>query len=1360
MKKIHKILYLFSCIILCFLLPIYTFLNIKEIEKGDVLSVTDQQGNTVGEILSDQKISNLEGNLYDYDFYVPSTYGLGKSSTSIGDFNNDGIEDFLVSTVDHNIYMIFPNRDGSVKYSKLIIPTYSFDTVYGDQLGYSITNIGDLDGDGITDIAIGAYLDDDGTTDSGAVYIVFLNSDGSVKSYQKISNLEGNLSVSLDSSDYFGHSVSSTGDLNNDGIEDIAVGTPNDDDLGTNSGAIYVLFLNTDGTVKQTQKITSTQGSPAYLGRSLTYIGDLDNDGIKEFAVTSGTTSIYIISLNSDGTVYHEQQIFYEKYFTSLEGIGDLDNDGIEDLAAGCSIFSEDYVYIIFLNYDGSIKNSQEISNGVGGLTTTLDPDDYFGSSISSVGDLDNDGVQDIIVGSYGDEEGSDYSGTVYVLFLNSNGTVKSEKTINNAEESFIHGLDEYANLGISIDNMGDLDNDGNDDVVVGSYLGEIFILFLNSDNTVKDKLIITNPEDGEISAFGVSVSNIGDIDNNGVNDIAAGALYSSTYEEGSVYILLLNEDLTIKDFTRIGNGAGGLVSVLQPDDNFGISISSLGDLNNDGINDIVVGSSPYDEVGKVYILFLNSDGTVKEESILTNQTGDLSDILSSGDEFGYSVSSVGDIDKNGTIDIAIGSVQRVSFIFLFLNSDGTIKEAKELYVPSIYAYSYPFIHSIKNIGDLDDDGNEDFLLGTILEFNEEDDYSECKYSNVILFMLPNLRIKDVQEVSPIDVCVSSEEELDRFGYSIAILEDKNNDGMNEIAIGAPEDSDGNPTSGAIHIISLRSADFTEPEGSFTLGTSLTTIPTRSLSLSLSATDSRSGVSQMMICNNSSFTDCSWETFSTSKPWTLSSSDGLKSVYVKYKDNSGNQSETYRKQITLDTTGPTGSININSGNKYTTTTSVSLLLQSSDLISNVSQMMICNNSSFTGCSWESYSTNKTWSLTSSDGAKSVYIKYKDSTGNISSTYTDNIILDTTRPNGSISISSGESETNTASVTLSISAQDITSGVSQMMVCNNSSFLNCEWETYATTKVWSLTSGDGLKVVFVKFKNNAGLESASFYDTIYVSTDNDNDTVIPEDNSGTEENSIGDILELLKNNTEEIVGINEEYGVKISTSNTKIDTQNKSKVSVYKDSDVEIFIPAEVLIKDSTETISSAYAVLGESITELKLNDDNTFYGLLSSANLNGEQQINILSLFGDNSIGIKQININIDPYGYVYNIDEDNNQMRISGARVSLYLVTDGVEELYTQIPNQDNPQLTNQEGEYAFVVEPGTYILSAEADGYTKYISEEFQVDSTIIEKNIMLEKKKEKNDVLKYVTYVIIFASGCSVMLLFIMVLRKKTK
>ena len=160
------------------------------------------------------------------------------------------------------------------------------------QFAWDVVSIGDLDGDGVTDLAVGDSNDGDGGTMHGAVWILFMNTNGTVKSYQKISDTQGNFTGNLDYEDSFGISVASIGDLNGDGITDLAVGACYDDDGGTDHGAVWILFMNTNGTVASHQKISDTQGNFTgnldngdWFGISVASIGDLDGDGVTDLAV-------------------------------------------------------------------------------------------------------------------------------------------------------------------------------------------------------------------------------------------------------------------------------------------------------------------------------------------------------------------------------------------------------------------------------------------------------------------------------------------------------------------------------------------------------------------------------------------------------------------------------------------------------------------------------------------------------------------------------------------------------------------------------------------------------------------------------------------------------------------------------------------------------------------------------------------------------------------------------------------------------------------------------------------------------------------------------------------------------------------
>jgi hypothetical protein len=122
----------------------------------------------------------------------------------------------------------------------------------GDRFSRDHDKIGDVNSDGVVDIVVGARSEDDGGVDAGAVYILFMNSDGTVQSNQKISMLEGAFTKTLNLGNFFGYGVAGIGDYDADGIPDIAVSFP----VPPNN-SLYIIHLNADGTVKNIIKNTN-----------------------------------------------------------------------------------------------------------------------------------------------------------------------------------------------------------------------------------------------------------------------------------------------------------------------------------------------------------------------------------------------------------------------------------------------------------------------------------------------------------------------------------------------------------------------------------------------------------------------------------------------------------------------------------------------------------------------------------------------------------------------------------------------------------------------------------------------------------------------------------------------------------------------------------------------------------------------------------------------------------------------------------------------------------------------------------------------------------------------------------------------
>jgi hypothetical protein len=375
----------------------------------------------------------------------------------------------------------------------------------GDAMGAALANIGDLEGDGVIDLAVGAPGDDANGNNRGAVWVMFMNGDGTVDVSTRIAQNLNGFTGNLDNNDQFGSAVTGIGDLNGDGFRDIAVGAPLDDDGGDDRGALWILFLNANGTVAASSKISHQQGGfPGNLengeqfGGAVTSLGDLDNDGVVDLAVGAPLTidnnvrkgAVWILFMNSNGTVKSARKIgdgdsdfkgdlfADDRFGSAVAGIGDLDGDGIPDLAVGAEEFdaggsNRGAIWILFMNRNGTVKDQRRIASNDGGFEGSLSDGDHFGSAIAPVGDQNGDGIADLAVGAELDDDGGSDRGAIWVLFMKTSGKVKDAVKISNLDGRFKEDLDDGDNFGAALAGLGNLNNDKNDDIAVGSPLDD-----------------------------------------------------------------------------------------------------------------------------------------------------------------------------------------------------------------------------------------------------------------------------------------------------------------------------------------------------------------------------------------------------------------------------------------------------------------------------------------------------------------------------------------------------------------------------------------------------------------------------------------------------------------------------------------------------------------------------------------------------------------------------------------------------------------------------------------------------------------------------------------------------------------------
>ncbi|MGC6478893.1 MAG: VCBS repeat-containing protein [Flavobacteriaceae bacterium] len=441
-----------------------------------------------------------------------------------------------------------------------------------DGFGINVRLIGDLNGDGVIDLAVGASSDDaDGSiTDSGAIHIFLMNMDGSIQNIVEINGVN-TPSLNLNGDDHFGGSIAAIGDLNNDGVPDLAVGAHEDDAGETNAGTVHILFMQTGGSVQSSVEINMLTVSGLnfndhnYFGRRIIPLGDLNNDGVPDLAVgaygdDSGGSSagaVFVFMMNADGSVLSTTEINGANtpslnlnsfdFFGVGVGGGDFNGDGIRDLAVGA--MGDDIagslsgaIHILYLNSDGSVQNTVEI-NGLNTPSLDLNSLDLFGAEIASLGDLNGDGIPELLVAAFNDDAGGTDWGTVHILYMNSNGSVQSSAEINALTVPSL-GLSSRIGFGGSLAALRDWNRDGRSpDVAIGATIDNITGAPLGAVRFLSSSFVIP-----EVAA------NTGALDNS--NPL-------SIHLTDDTFTVTDGTALTLGDHVVVGNVPPGLTPVL-----------------------------------------------------------------------------------------------------------------------------------------------------------------------------------------------------------------------------------------------------------------------------------------------------------------------------------------------------------------------------------------------------------------------------------------------------------------------------------------------------------------------------------------------------------------------------------------------------------------------------------------------------------------------------------------------------------------------------------------------------------------------------------------------------------------------------
>lgn len=521
---------------------------------------------------------------------------------------------------------------------------------FNDVSGLSVSAAGDVNNDGIDDLIIGARAaDPNDNVESGESYVVFGSSGVGSAGNIELSSLDGSNGFILNgvnTSDLSGSSVSAGGDINGDGVDDLIIGAPFADPNGqSGAGESYVVFGGSGVGGSGVVELSSLNGSNGFL---INGVDSNDNSGL------------------------------------TLSSAGDVNDDGADDLII--SALSADpsgnvdagESYVVFggsqVGVGGGIQLS-DLDGSNGFVINGLDAGDRLGVSVSLAGDINGDNVDDLIIGaSRNDANNIVDAGASYVLFggaiIGSTGAV--DLSVLDGNNGFVvNGVDTNDFSGISVSSAGDVNGDGVGDLLIGASgagvdnlnsVGNSYVVFgavgVGSSGILElssldgsNGFLVNGVDSGDMS--GGSVSEAGDINNDGFFDFIIGASAADPggrSRAGKSYVVLGSGDIGFSgtvNLSSLDGSSGFVLNGIDANDFSGRSVSDAGDINGDGIGDLIIGAdratstSGQSNAGESYVVFMPLPDTAEPNDEPADAT-----FISLGQTLSHSIAPVGDLDR------------------------------------------------------------------------------------------------------------------------------------------------------------------------------------------------------------------------------------------------------------------------------------------------------------------------------------------------------------------------------------------------------------------------------------------------------------------------------------------------------------------------------------------------------------------------------------------------------------------------------------------------------------------------------------------------------------------------------------------